>query len=576
MKTNTELDRLRSMIDGIDDQILDLIERRLDTARQIAAAKSIDPEALKLCPKREAEVVERLEARASAASAPAVRHVWRELMAHSLQLQARTDVVLASEDGGLRAAVRNSFGSAPHLVRVSTEAEALALAAEGGAIAVIAWPLPPLPQGIGVVKTVLDESGNAVASAIGRIAAPESLPWSPASWRTRKAAQMPIYPSAGKLAEVEQRLSAAPPVVAVRDSAELKQALARAAEGGAFLLQAGDCAESFAGFSLEQVRANQRLLLDLGRLIPGEVVHVARAAGQFAKPRSTAVEAGENGPVPTYRGDAVNGAPCSHAARRPDPDRLLRAHSQSLATANMLDAFASEAALNGGGPRVYASHEALLLNYEEALTRRDERTGRCWATSGHMVWIGERTRELEGAHVEYARGIANPIGLKCGPGIGPDELLRLIDRLDPANEAGRLVLIGRFGASEIARTLPQLMRATRSEGRKALWVSDPMHGNGRVVNGCKTRLIEDITAELRDYFDIAAAEAVHAGGLHLETTASPVTECIGGRSGLSAADLSRRYESLCDPRLNAEQSIEVAAFAAACIAGDLLQRERAA
>ena len=576
MKTNTELDRLRSMIDGIDDRILDLIERRLDAAREIAAAKSDDPTALKLCPAREAEVIGRLEARASATAAPAVRHVWRELMAHSLQLQARTDIVIASGDDALRAAVRHSLGSAPSLIRAATEAEALALAARGGAIAVLAQPLPPLPQGLGVLKEVLDEAGTAVAAAIGRLAARAELAWSPGSWRSRKAAQMPIYPSAAKLAEVEQHLAEAPPVVGVSETAELKQALARAAEGGAFLLQAGDCAESFADFSLERVRSNHRLLLDLGRLIPGEVVHVARAAGQFAKPRSAAVEAGESGPIPTYRGDAVNGVEASPAARRPDPQRLLRAHSQSLATAKMLDAFASEGALNGPGPRVYASHEALLLNYEQALTRRDERTGRCWATSAHMVWIGERTRGLDGAHVEYARGIANPIGLKCGPGLRADDLLRLIDRLDPANEAGRLVLIGRFGAEEIGRTLPHLMRAARAEGRKVLWVSDPMHGNGRVVNGRKTRLIDEITTEIRHYFDIAAAEGVHAGGLHLETTAAPVTECIGGRSGLSPADLSRRYESLCDPRLNGEQSIEVAAFAADCMSGPALQRERAA
>ena len=576
MKTNTELDRLRSMIDGIDDQILDLIERRLDAAREIAAAKDADANPLKLCPRREAEVVERLEARASAASGAAIRHVWRELMAHSLQLQARTDILLPSGDEGLRAAVRNSFGSAPRLVRVASEAEALALAAEGRAIAVLPWPLAALPKGLGLIKAVEDEGGNAVAAAVGRIAAQEDPSWAPASWRGRKAGQMPIYPSASELAGVEQRLSDAPPVIAINEAAALKQALARAAEGGAFLLQAGDCAESFTDFGLEQVRANHRLLLDLGLLMSTEVVHVARAAGQFAKPRSAAVEAGEGGPVPTYRGDAVNGAERNHAARRPDPQRLLRAHSQSLATTKMFDAFASEAAATGvRAARVYASHEALLLNYEQALTRRDERTGRWWATSGHMLWIGERTRGLDGAHVEYASGIANPIGLKCGPGIDADELLRLIDRLDPANEAGRLSLIGRFGAAEIDRALPALMRTTRAEGRNVLWVSDPMHGNGRIANGHKTRLVEDIHAEVRSYFEIAAAEGVHAGGLHLETTAAPVTECIGGRSGLSAADLPRRYESLCDPRLNADQSMEIAALAAS-LAGGAVRRDRAA
>jgi 3-deoxy-7-phosphoheptulonate synthase len=582
---NVKLARLRAAIDDIDDKLLSLLERRVEAARAVSAIKGGWRGVLKLCPAREAEVVRRLEARSSAVSRPAVRHIWRELMGHCLQVQARTDLIIKSGEDRLQTLAREVFGSAPNLVRVDTEEEALKLAADSQAIALVSYPPPTVGSGLRVFRTICDEQGVIIAAAVGRVA-PEACwghpsgdepAWSPGSWRRRKALQMPLYADVAAISAVEAELSNAAPVVAIDEAAELKEALADAVEGNAFLLQGGDCAESFADFSAEQVIANHDLLLELGRLLPSRVVHVARAAGQFAKPRSVATEVHAGVSMPAYRGDAVNSTERDRSRRTPDPMRLLRAHRQSLATAKILDGLGAAAKLDGPfGSRIYASHEALLLNYEQALTRRDERTGKWWATSGHMVWIGERTRDLDGAHVEYARGIANSIGVKCGSGLEADELLRLLDRLDPANEPGRVVLIGRFGAHNVGRSLPLLMRATRSAGRKALWACDPMHGNGRAIQGQKTRLVEDVVAELRSYFQIAEAEGVHPGGLHLEQTARAVTECIGGLTGIAHADLGSRYESLCDPRLNRAQSFEVVGQAASHLARRELPKERAA
>ena len=388
---------------------------------------------------------------------------------------------------------------------------------------------------------------------------------------------MPVWPDAAALAEVEERLAAAPPLVPLAEAAELRDDLARVAAGEAFLLQGGDCAESFAEFSPEKIRRDERLLRAMGGYIATaggiEVVHVARAAGQFAKPRSALSEAGPCGTLPSYRGDAVNGRPLSAMARTPNPERLAAAHRQARATLGLLAAYRTA---GENEARIHASHEALLLNYEQALTRRDEASGRWWAGSGHMVWIGERTRGLDGAHVEYARGIANPVGIKCGPGIGSDELLRLIDRLDPMNEAGRLVLIGRFGADRVGAELPPLMGAVRREGRRIVWSCDPMHGNSRAAGAYKTRRVSDILSELGDFFSIAAAEGVHPGGIHLEVSGSDVTECVGGACGLAEADLPLRYLSHCDPRLNPSQAMDLAAAAARLIGGARRPRSNAA
>jgi len=551
--SNDALARLRGALDAIDDAILTLVERRIEAARAIGGVKREDGP-LKLRPAREAAVLARLEARAAPAARAAVRPVWRELMAQCVQAQAPMALVLGTADAELRLLARETFGSAPALAIASSPAEALARAEQGDAVAILPLPLPALPPRLIAFRTLGDK-----AAAVGRIAAEDGLPreaWSPAAWRSRPAAQMPLYPDEGALAEAEAALACAEPVVPIAEAAALRAALARAAEGEAMLVQAGDCAESFDAFSAERVAADRALLLALGACLPGESVHVARTAGQFAKPRSAALE----GVLPSYRGDAVNGAGRCRAARVPDPTRMLRAHAQSLATVRLLDGLGAAEAVTGSAPPVFVSHEALLLPYEQALTRRDE-AGRWWATSCHMVWIGERTRDPDGAHVHYASGIANALGVKCGPGLTPDALSRLLDRLDPHNEAGRVTLIGRFGAGEVARVLPPLMRRTRSERRKLLWVCDPMHGNGRVVGGVKTRLLPDILAELRDFIGVAAAEGVPMGGIHLETTAAPVLECLACPDDISA----RRFESLCDPRLNRGQALEVASWAARCL-----------
>ena len=405
----------------------------------------------------------------------------------------------------------------------------------------------------------------------------------PSSWRGKPARQLPAYPDSRALAMAESRLAEAAPLAPFAESRLLSARLAEVASGKGFLLQGGDCAEIFAEFGADRVRRSFTLLLQMAAMIgeaaTGDVVKVARLAGQFAKPRSAATETIDGITLPSWRGDIVNGAGFDAASRTPDPARMLEAHHQSEVTLDLLRAFGAAAYadlpdMHRAARRrlgladhedpvepteTFTSHEALLLNYEEALTRRDEATGDWWATSAHMIWIGERTRQLDGAHVDFASGIANTIGLKCGPTLTPDELLRLMDRLDPGNRPGRLVLIGRFGAQDVVKRLPALMRATREAGSHALWSIDPMHGNARTVAGRKTRTLPDILAELRAFFEIAAAEGVHPGGVHLEMTGEEVTECLGGTRGLREEDLGRRYLTHCDPRLNGAQALDVAA-----------------
>jgi 3-deoxy-7-phosphoheptulonate synthase len=415
------------------------------------------------------------------------------------------------------------------------------------------------------------------------------MSWQPGSWRARPAAQAPDYPDADALARVEHRLRSAPVLTKAPDIIHLRALLARVAAGRGFLLQGGDCAESFAEFGVDKVRMTFNLLLQMGAMLGaesgGEIVHLARIAGQFAKPRSSQTETIGGTTLPSYRGDAVNGPDFDAASRTPDPKRLLAAHRQAQVTIELLAAYSAasyadlphirraahkrlglrEGAGPQGGPRpvaTFTSHEALLLNYEEALTRFDEASESWFAMSGHMLWLGDRTRQLDGAHVEFARGVANPIGLKCGPSLGADELLRLIDRIDPDNRPGRLVLIGRFGAGRIAGHLPPLLRATRRAGREAIWSIDPMHGNTQSRGPLKTRLLGDILAEIRSFFDLAEAEGVHPGGVHLEMTGADVTECLGGSPNTVEADLPRRYLTHCDPRLNQEQALDVAAMIA--------------
>ena len=412
------------------------------------------------------------------------------------------------------------------------------------------------------------------------------MSWTPTSWRARPALQLPHYPDPAALAAVESRLASAPALATISEVRKLQSALAQASTGRAFVLQGGDCAESFAEFGIDKVRRIFNLLLEMAAMLAAgrdiEVLTVARIAGQFAKPRSTDTETIAGATLPTYRGDMINGAGFDRESRTPDPERMVQAHRQARVTIDLLDAFCAAAyadapeiarrasarlgfcpAFTRAAPRpvrLFTSHEALLLPYEQALTRWDDESETWWAASGHMIWIGDRTRQIDGAHVEYARGVANPIGLKCGPSMDPDLLLRLVERLDPDNVPGRLVLIGRFGADRAAECLAPLMRATCRAGRHAVWAIDPMHGNTVTAGGLKTRFLEAISAEIRAFFEVAMSEQTHPGGIHLEMTgADDVTECLGGSLPLSEADLPRRYLTHCDPRLNENQALDIAA-----------------
>lgn len=381
--------------------------------------------------------------------------------------------------------------------------------------------------------------------------------WYPASWRGHPASQMPNYVDEGLLKAVEARLANAAPVVPIDEAAELRSAMAGLADGRGFLLQGGDCAESFDDPVAQQVAGIVGLfdaMVDrLKPAISGPLIEVARIAGQFAKPRSANEERHDGITLPAYRGDIVNGIEFDAVAREADPSRMIRAHMQSVGTA------ASLAAARGLGSPIFTSHEALLLPYEEPLTRRDA-AGRWWASSGHMLWLGDRTRQIDGAHVEYLRGIENVVGVKCGPSLRPDELLRLIDRLDPRGRLGKLVLIGRFGARKIGDLLPPLMRATG--GRPIVWTIDPMHGNTSIAGRRKVRRLPDILAEIEAFFVIAKAEGVHGGGVHLEMSALDVTECLGGRGPASIDELDTNWLTACDPRLNRAQAIDLATHVA--------------
>ncbi len=439
--------------------------------------------------------------------------------------------------------------------------------------------------------------------------------WSPASWRDKAVGQMPDYPDPAALAKVEAKLAGYPPLVFAGEARELKARLAAVAEGRAFLLQGGDCAESFAEFSPDNIRDTLRVLLQMavvltfGAALP--VIKLGRMAGQFAKPRSTATEQIDGRELPSYRGDIVNGLEFEESARLPDPERQIQAYAQAAATLNLLRAFTDGgyAALTrvhswnlgfveqspqgeryrdfanriteavafmqacgvseDNTPEIkrtsfYTSHEALLLGFEQAMTRVDSTSGLWYDTSAHLVWVGERTRDLHGAHVEFCRGIANPIGVKVGPQASPDELLRLCDRLNPMNEAGRLTVICRMGHDQVEPRLPALIRAVKREGKKVVWTCDPMHGNTiKSSSGFKTRPFDRILAEVRNFFMVHKAEGTHGGGVHIEMTGRDVTECTGGAQAITDEGLADRYHTHCDPRLNAQQSLELAFLIAA-------------
>jgi 3-deoxy-7-phosphoheptulonate synthase len=433
--------------------------------------------------------------------------------------------------------------------------------------------------------------------------------WSPNSWRDKPISQVPAYPDAAALAETERQLASYPPLVFAGEARKLKKQLAAVSAGEAFMLQGGDCAESFAEHGADNIRDFFRVFLQMAVVLTfggaQPVVKVGRIAGQFAKPRSSDTETKDGVALPSYRGDIINGIEFTEEARTPNPARQRMAYRQSAATLNLLRAFAqggyaslenvhkwmlgfvsdspqserykvlanritetvdfmnavgitseSHAALRETD--FYTSHEALLLGYEEAMTRVDSTSGDWYATSGHMIWIGDRTRQPDHAHVEYCRGIKNPLGLKCGPSMTPDGLIRLIDLLNPENEAGRLTLIARFGSEAVGDHLPKLIRAVEKEGRKVVWSCDPMHGNTITAAGYKTRPFDRILKEVQSFFDVHAAEGTHAGGIHIEMTGKNVTECTGGARAVRDEDLQDRYHTHCDPRLNADQALELA------------------
>ena len=445
--------------------------------------------------------------------------------------------------------------------------------------------------------------------------------WTPSSWRDKPICQVPSYPDPEALRAAEERIATWPPLVFAGEARALRTSLGEVCEGRAFLLQGGDCAESFSEHGADNIRDFFRVFLQMSIVLTcgasRPVVKVGRIAGQFAKPRSADFETRDGVSLPSYRGDIINGIEFDEVARVPDPERLRMAYRQSAATLNLLRAFAQGGYSNlenvhewmlefvAGSPQAdryqeladrisesmafmsaiginaknnpqiretsfYTSHEALLLGYEEALTRTDSTTGEWYATSGHMIWIGDRTRQRDHAHVEFCRGVHNPIGIKCGPSLEPDELLSLIDVLNPDNMPGRLALIARFGHDRVEQFLPRLIRAVEREGRKVVWSCDPMHGNTITANGYKTRPFQRILAEVQRFFDVTKAEGVHPGGIHIEMTGKNVTECTGGARDISEDNLSDRYHTHCDPRLNAEQAVELAFLVA-----ELLKNDRA-
>ncbi|MFN3972646.1 MAG: class II 3-deoxy-7-phosphoheptulonate synthase [Gemmobacter sp.] len=433
--------------------------------------------------------------------------------------------------------------------------------------------------------------------------------WVKSDWRAKPRVQMPDYPDADALRSAEARLAKYPPLVFAGEARKLKKQLALAAEGRAFLLQGGDCAESFAEFGADNIRDTFRVMLQMavvltyGAKVP--VIKVGRMAGQFAKPRSAPTEMVGGMELPSYRGDIIHGFEPTPEARRPDPERMLQAYTQAAATLNLLRAFStggfadihrvhswtlgfaehdkaeryrdlsnriSDALdfMNAAGVNAetshqlatvdfYTSHEALLLEYEEAMCRIDSISGQPVAGSGHMIWIGDRTRQPDGAHVEFARGVLNPVGLKCGPTTTPEDLKVLMAKLNPENEPGRLTLIARFGAGKVGEHLPRLIRAVREEGARVVWSCDPMHGNTiKSASGYKTRPFNAVLSEVREFFAIHKAEGTIPGGVHFEMTGKDVTECTGGLRAVTDEDLSSRYHTACDPRLNASQALELA------------------
>ncbi len=434
------------------------------------------------------------------------------------------------------------------------------------------------------------------------------MTWNPGTWRSKTAAQQPTWPDITELEQVEKELASVPPLVFAGEARELRQRLASVSNGEAFLLQAGDCAESFDGFNADAIREKLRVILQMAVVLTYSsgvpAIKVGRIAGQFAKPRSRPTETVDGTELPSFLGHMVNDLPFSEHDRRPTPARLLQAYHQSASTLNLLRAFtkggfadlhrvqawnhefvgssnegqryaklASEidralrfmeaTGVSSQHPEIheaefFTSHEALILQYEEALTRRDSLTGEWYDCSAHMLWIGERTRDLDGAHLEFLRGVHNPIGCKIGPTATPDDVVGLCDALDPGREAGRLTLISRMGAKQVADRLPPLLDAVRQSGHPVVWACDPMHGNTFTSeSGHKTRHFDDVLAEVTGFFAAHREMGTWPGGIHIELTGENVTECLGGAEEVQPKDLGKRYETMCDPRLNGRQAVDL-------------------
>jgi 3-deoxy-7-phosphoheptulonate synthase len=437
-----------------------------------------------------------------------------------------------------------------------------------------------------------------------------SRAWDPAAWRDRPAAQQPDWPDLAALDDALTELTRMPPLVFAGEARELTDVLAAVMEGGGFLLHAGDCAESFEAFSANAIRDKLKVILQMAIVLTYSTgvptVKVGRIAGQFAKPRSSATETRDGVELPSFRGDMVNDFAFDPSARRPDPARLVQGYHQSAATLNLVRAFTKggfadlsrvsawnleyiassregrryeavageieralrfmaacgidlDAELQLHQVDLYTSHEALLLGYEEALTRRDSLTDQWYDCSAHLLWIGERTRQLDGAHVEFLSGVQNPLAVKLGPSADPEDVVALCERLNPMRRPGRLTLVSRMGSARIAECLPPLIEAVRRGAHPVLWACDPMHGNTFVhANGYKTRHFDDVMDELRGFFAACEAADVWPGGVHVELTGEDVTECLGGTEEVLPDHLEQRYETMCDPRLNARQSLDLA------------------
>ena len=434
--------------------------------------------------------------------------------------------------------------------------------------------------------------------------------WNPSSWRNKPIKQQPTYKNVEHLKNIEKELHKYPPLVFAGEVRDLRKKFTDVTNGNAFLLQGGDCAETFSEFNANNIRDTFKVMLQMAVVLTFAgscpIVKVGRMAGQFAKPRSSDTETINDITLPSYRGDIVNDIKFTKEAREPNPERLIKAYNQSVATQNLLRAFArggyadlhqinewnkgfveksplrdkyevfatkitesldfmealgfnSDNTPSMKETVLYTSHEALLLNYEEAFTRKDSITNNWYDCSAHMLWIGDRTRQLDGAHIEFLKGVHNPIGVKAGPSTNPEELIKMIDILNPENKAGRLNLIVRMGADKVGDYLPNLIKAVKKEGKKVLWSCDPMHGNTvKTGNNYKTRAVDSVLKEMKNFFEVHKSEGTYAGGVHLEMTGQNVTECIGGAYQITEQDLASRYNTHCDPRLNADQALELA------------------